>query len=172
MNWNYWLPWRDYPQDDTEDSTYEDEVIERCDHDFEQTTETLGPDLANATIENGYFVVPVNELVEEFCEKCGEPGYQGEANPYDGKWTRVGHHLVFEPAFQMDPDLTVSDALTEPVEADADIVVDKNGKAETVAGEDENRVIVSENQHGEDGAPLVPVQPEEGEDELPYGTTD
>lgn len=154
MNWNYWLPWREYPQDDTEDSTYEDEVIERCDHDFKQTTETLGPDFRNITIEDGYLVVPVNELVEEFCTKCGEPGLDGEADPYDlpgnaysaaysGEWTRVGHHLVFEPAFEMDPDLNVSDALTEPVGADADFEVGEDGETAKVSGEDDNRVIVN-----------------------------
>ena len=162
MNWNYWLPWRDYPQDDNEDLSYEEEVMERCDHDFEQTTARLGPDLANATIENGYLVVPVNEGVEEFCEKCGEPGYQGEPDRYKGRaydvaytgewpyeavytgeWTRVSHHLVFEPAFEMDPDLSVGDALTEPVEADADFEVDEDGETTTVSREDEGRVIVN-----------------------------
>jgi hypothetical protein len=28
MNWNYWLPWREYPQKDSEDSTRDSEVIE------------------------------------------------------------------------------------------------------------------------------------------------
>lgn len=154
MNWNYWLPWREYPQNGTEDSTYEEQVIERCDHGFKQTTERLGPDLTDATITHGHLVVPVIEQVEEFCEKCGEPGYKGEADhygardyvyaaPYEGKWTRASHHLVFEPAFEMDPDLTVGDALTEPVEADADFEVAKDGETKKVSGEDDGRVIVN-----------------------------
>jgi len=132
MNWNYWLPWRECPQNGTEDSTYEEQVIERCDHDFKQTTKRLGPCLVNATIENGYLVVPVEERVEEFCEKCGKPGdrYKGRdyETAYTGEWTRISYRLVFEPAFKMDPDLSIEDALTEPVGAD---------------GEDESRVIVN-----------------------------
>jgi len=122
MNWNYWLPWRDYPQDGNEDLSYEEEVIERCDHDFEQTTEQLGPDFVSSTIEDGYLVVPVKEVVKEFCEKCGEPGYKGETDDYitdthyTGKWSRVSHHLVFKPEFRKEPDLSVSAALTEPEE--------------------------------------------------------
>lgn len=120
MNWNYWLPWREYPED-SKDSTYETKVIERCDHDFEQTTEIIGPDLGKATIEDGYLVVPVKELVQEFCEKCGKPGYQGEANPYeeydyaysmdfyDGNWSRTSHKLAFEPAFEIEPGRSVAD---------------------------------------------------------------
>jgi len=134
VNWNYWLPWRDYPDVQVEDSSYEDEVIERCDHDFEQTTELLEPDMAQATIEDGFLVVPQMELVEEFCVKCGEPGLDGEAHPYegrdyaylapyDGKWTRVAHRLAFRPDFEIDPGLSVSDALTEPEEQD-----DGNGR--------------------------------------------
>jgi hypothetical protein len=154
MNWNYWLPWRDYPQDDTEDSSYEDEVIERCDHDFEQTAELL-PNLAfgEATIEEGHIVVPQYEKVEEFCVKCGEPGLDGEANPYaddyvgyfSGTWTRVGRRLAFKPTFEIDPDLSVSDAMMEPVEQPADYVVDEDGTVEKVEDEEgAGRVIVNQ----------------------------
>jgi hypothetical protein len=28
MKWNYWLPWREYPQKDSKDSTRDSKVIE------------------------------------------------------------------------------------------------------------------------------------------------
>lgn len=143
MNWN-WLPWCGDEQDGTKDSTYEDEVIQRCDHDFEQTTEQLGPDLVNSTIEDGHLVIPVNEVVEEFCEKCGEPGLDGEAHPYDsqdythlapydGKWSRVSHDLVFKPEFQKEPELSVSVALTGPEEdgGNGRVLVNRTDTAES-----------------------------------------
>jgi len=148
MNWN-WLPWRGAEESGTKDSTHEEEVIDRCDHDFEQTTELLPyPRFGEAKMEEGHLVVPHYERVEEFCTKCGEPGLDGEASPYGpgyvtnitfgGEWIRVAQHLVFKPDFVMDPDLSVSDAFTEEVEE-----------------EGENRVIVSREEEEEE-APLVP----------------
>lgn len=162
MNWNYWLPWRSVEQNDDKDSTYESEVKERCDHDFEQTRDQLlDPNFSEATIDSGLLVVPQYEVVEEFCEKCGEPGYKGELHPYEssdytylapynGKWTRVAHRLAFEPAYEVDPDVSLSNALSEPVEADADIVVDEDGEAEVVEDDEDGRILVSQGNHDAD----------------------
>lgn len=147
MNWDTILPWR---SEDSEDSSYEDEVIDRCDHDFEQTTQPLPRcDLREAKFEDGLLVIPRYEEVEEFCTKCGEPGLDGEVHPYeskdfeyltpyDGSWVRVAELAVFTPNFVMDPDLSVSDATTEEAEDDG-----------------ENRVIVSR-EESEEEAPAVP----------------
>lgn len=158
MNLNYWLPWRS-DSDDSKDSTYEDEVIRRCDHDFEQTVELQPrPIIEEGYIEDGYLVFPQYELVEEFCTKCGEPGLHGEANPYgdtyqsvmgfSGEWTRVARKLVIDPDFVMGPDCSVSDAVAEPVEDE----------------ETEMVRYVNQNEQDETDALLVP--------DMEYGVTD
>jgi hypothetical protein len=162
MNWNYWLPWRDYPQNDSEDLIYEDEVIRRCDHDFNQTTTLQSSfNFREATIEEGFIVVPQYELVEEFCEKCGEPGIAGEPSKSyrsdghifcNGKWRRVARRLAFKPTFEIDPNLTVSDAIAEPVEAPADYKVDGEGDVTKVDNDDgSGRVLVNQSEEASYG---------------------
>lgn len=152
MNWNYWLPWRSYP-DDGNDSSYEERVKDRCDHDFKQSTELMGyPRFEEAQIEEGYLVIPQYELVDEFCTKCGAAGIDGNPDPYNenyltvggelsGEWSRIAHKLAFKPDMVLDPGLSVADALTEPEEPD----------------DGDNRVIINRDQQDEDDAPLVPI---------------
>ena len=140
MNWNYWLPWRDYPSLDDEDFCYESRVIEQCDHEFEETTERIGANLDQAWVEDGLLLVPVMEKVQQFCRDCGEPGLNGEpfpydsyeyefVAPYDGEWVRMSHKLVFEADFIADRDVTVSEALVteeDPDEEPGRIIVNSS----------------------------------------------
>lgn len=163
MNWNYWLPWREYPQEDTNDSTLEAEVIDPCDHEFEEEAELLDSlRFGAAKFESGYIVIPRFEVVNEFCKKCGEPALDGEVHPYesheyefltpyDGQYQRIAHKVAIEPDFRVDPDVDLSEAISEPVQADADIVVDEDGEAEVVEEDDGNgRILVNKNEAGAD----------------------
>jgi hypothetical protein len=150
MNWNYWLPWRDYPQDDSKDSTYESEVIKRCDHDwgdwqededgearpvlYPQSTFCPAP-----TVENGHLVFAILTEKTKYCKLCGEQ--DGPRLVPDGRG-------AIPLSFRLDEDVSLSEALSEPVEADADFVVREDGETEKVSGEDEGRVLVNRKQQG------------------------
>jgi hypothetical protein len=109
MNWNYWLPWRDYPQDGGNDSSYEEEVIDRCRH-RKTETRTDETDLTNPTLESGHVLFDVFEIIEYYCEDCGVPL---------GTSTERKDERVAVPAeYYVDGDVDLEDALEEPEEDD------------------------------------------------------
>lgn len=144
MNWNYWLPWRDYPQGGGNDSSYEEEVIDRCDHNFTETTELRsGLDWSEMEMVRDFMVVPQKELVEQFCKKCGEPGFKGKPYPYEnhdyefaarynGQFVRTGRKIAFKPDFIISPDASLEDALDDPEEDDEPgrVLVNQSEEAE------------------------------------------
>jgi hypothetical protein len=150
-----WFSSTDADNNESEDSTYEDEVIERCDHEFETTTELLDTAaLAEARLIEGHLVFPQYRLIEEYCENCGEPGYEGEPVSYPaydytgtgrvhrtGKRTEVAQ-TVAVPLKELDPEVDPADALS----ADADYAVDEDGEATVIEGEGEGRIIVNESE--------------------------
>jgi hypothetical protein len=152
MNWNYWLPWRDYPRDDTEDSSYEDEVIERCDHnDYEwtptdrsrkvlATPDTDSPGISQyfcAVIDEGHAVFNVMREEEAYCVDCGKR----VCAPTMRRVKKIALPINYE----IDPGLSLSDGIAEPTEQPADFVVDEDGEAEKVENEEgAGRVIVNQ----------------------------
>jgi hypothetical protein len=151
MNWNYWLPWREYPQDDGKDSNYEDEVIDRCDHEWggwcESENGKRHPVLApqnrfypSPRIEDGYLVFTVVAEKMKYCKFCGEA--MGPRLVDDGE-------AAIALDFVIDSDRSISDALS---------CSDKG---------DSGRILVNESEQEDDGAPLVPVTEEPQAEDKP-----
>jgi len=138
-------------QNDTKDSTFEDGVNGECDHDFVKETELLpNVQIQNATFESGHLLIPQLEKVTEYCDKCGVAGYMGDTqndnkfmtfagdSTFTGEYTREARRLAFPVGYFVDSDVSLPEALSEPVEAgEAEIIGDKDGN---------NRILVSQNE--------------------------
>jgi len=137
MNWDYWLPWRSDEPTIVKDSTVEQRFIQACDHEFEENITPLpGVAFDEAVWENGYIVVPQYELVTENCVKCGTSALYGEAFKYETTnregYRRVTQRLALEPAFELDPDVSIADAVVESddePDGSGRIVVNKSEEA-------------------------------------------
>lgn len=150
MNWDYWLPWRN---DQREDSTYEEQVIERCEH-----WPTGWVEASNAStyvtetyVEADHLVFNLATEKAQYCKRCGEQ--LSTRRVADGK-------AVVEIDYKVEDGVRVGEALSEPVEED-----DGSG-----------RILVNKNDSSdEDDAPLVPIVDEPQADDKPVkagGATD
>jgi hypothetical protein len=153
MNWNYWLPWRDYPQDGTKDSTYEREVIERCDHSWGDWTkiEDATSFVAEGYVEWDHLVFDIITDKARFCTECG----------HRGPVRRVADGSVaLEIDYKIEDGVPLGTALPELEDED-------NGSG---------RILVNQsNDTEDDGPPLVPVVEEPQAEDKPVkagGATD
>jgi hypothetical protein len=106
MNWNYWLPWRSYPAD-SEDSTYENRVIDRCDHQPEsRETKKSGRLLTEPELKNGFVVFKRVEQTEWFCTNCGARLSWPERE-MDGK-------IAVEVSYEIEEGNSIEDVLEQP----------------------------------------------------------
>lgn len=141
MNWDRILPWRSDGQ--SNDSTYEAEVIARCGHEWDEWAHRddcvkrphfgAGYNARVAEIEDGWLTFMIEVEEKRYCQLCGDAQY------------RVIENTGAIPlALQIDEGIDLHEALVEPVEPDADYVVGEDGETEVVSGEGEGRVLVNE----------------------------
>lgn len=100
---------------------YEEDVQDRCDHTFEESVEDI-PYLAwdEAEVDGDHLVVPQYEKVEEYCRDCGshrkeDRDFAGYRYKHGVSYVRVARRYAIPVAYVLDPDVTLSEALAEPV---------------------------------------------------------
>lgn len=133
--------------DDGKDSSYEDEVKERCDHEYGDWHDIEEAEVHPVLQADGWYEPPrlerghlVFEIIvekERFCTLCGER---------DARLIRDGRAAI-PLAFRLGDDLTMADAVCEPVTESADYAVGEDGTTTVIEdGPDEpGRVIVNRN---------------------------
>lgn len=147
MNWNYWLPWRDYPKnsnDETKLAEWNEETEskvdeqESCKHnrwsDWEEIKGGTERPILDAnsnwysspTIEDGHLLFPILTEVSRNCLKCGKGS--------GARLQELGRGAI-ELDYRLGEGVKLSDALIEPVNEDADYV-----------GTEDGRILVSESE--------------------------
>jgi hypothetical protein len=113
------------------DQTYEEETKERCDHNWEESrTETDRLMWSESEIQKGYLVVPKVVITEEFCSDCGMDYKEFVSGDYDGGWdfTRQsvpGEKVALSISFSVEEDVSLEEALSEPVEHEPGVGSDR-----------------------------------------------
>jgi hypothetical protein len=123
---------------DSKDSSYEDRVIDRCEHEWGEwvniedadlepilTPTNSGHWIRSPQIESGHLVFDIVSEQERFCENCGKRDMGSNDGLIETTGTRVA--VVDRGAIKLDyllaPDVRLSDAITQDESGEAGRII-------------------------------------------------
>lgn len=123
----------------------DDEQGRECDHDqVEWETRAASPEYVSdddVPLDSGHLVFPVYQDYVRFCQNCYEQMDEE---------TKLERKVAVPIAITMDPDVAISEAVTDPVLADYE--VDENGEVAPLGDDGEGRIIINRSENPvEDG---------------------